>query len=604
LRGASRRPAGGGRSGYDDTQVVRGIPIQRTETGGSKLSEARWPSLLAVAGLAAVVLVYLARCGAFWDYVNDDAFITFRYSRFLAIGRGPYFNVGEHVEGYTNFLLMLLMAPVFRLGGEAAVPLAAKAVGVASGIGSLLVAWALVRTLLAANATLHRQASAVGVGAAALLAASPAFAVNSTSGLATTLFGFLLVLGVMLSIRGEQRGSWCGAGIAFAGLVLARPEGIFLFAIAWVGTALAVAWARRRPSGTGEVRTLRPSEAYRRLLVDAAVVASVFAAHLLFRILAYDGEWLPNTYYAKAGGFWKVDAWRYVYDGIVAPFFGPLGVSLAALGAAAAVRRTKHALVVFATAVGGACVPFITGSDWMPGWRLLVPYLPIAACAVAIGWASALAWALPRARTAAPIAVLVGALVLGWTQLPLQAKMQEVIGLRARGYETGHRALAEWLRDEAAEPGDRVALMDIGIVGYLCVEQSILDLSGLTDRFIAKSEGSFLRKRYDPKYVLEKKPRFVVLTLTADGWYYQPPPPGTQFHFWTRVERRLYRDEEFQARYPVRAEAPPDGDGDWRDALARRWGAVRVFEHAYPGAYYLLAVYDAEAGARTRRASP
>jgi hypothetical protein len=549
-----------------------------------------------VAGLAAAVVVYLVRCGVFWHYVNDDAFITFRYSRFLAIGRGPYFNIGEHVEGYTNFLLMLLLAPVFRLGGEAVVPMVAKAVGVASGVGSLLVAWALVRVVLGGSAPLRRHASAIGVGAAALLAASPAYAVNSTSGLATALFGFLLILGVYLSIRGEQRGAWCGAGIAFTGLVLTRPEGVFLFAAAWLGMAFAVGRERRNAPEPGEAPARRPFAAYRRLLVDAAIVAIACAAHLLFRVLAYDGEWLPNTYYAKAGGFWKIDAWRYVIDGIVAPFLGPIGVGLAALGGAVAVRWTKLSLVVFTTALGGASLPFITGSDWMLGWRLLAPYLPIAACAVAIGWASALALVLPRARLAAPIAVLVGALVLGWTQLPLQEKMQKVITLRARGYETGHRALAEWLRDEAAEPGDRVALMDIGIVGYLCIDQPILDLSGLTDRFIAKSGGSLLRKRYDPKYILAKKPRFVVLTLTADGWYYQPPPPGTKFQFWTRVERRLYRDEEFRARYLHRPAAPPDDGADWRDALARRFGAIRVFEHAHPGAYYLLAVFDAEAG--------
>jgi len=264
----------------------------------------------------------------------------------------------------------------------------------------------------------------------------------------------------------------------------------------------------------------------------------------------------------------------------------------------------RVALVVFGAAVGGASLPFITGTDWMPGWRLLVPYLPITACAVAIGWASGLARVLPRAGPAPAIAVVSASLVLGWAQLPLQQEIQDVVTLRARGYETGHRALARWLRDEAAEPGDGVALMDIGIVGYLCVDQSILDLSGLTDRFIAKSEGAFLRKRYDPKHILEKKPRFVVLALTAGGWYYQPPPPGTQFQFWTRVERRLYKDEAFQARYRYRPAAPLDDSADWRDALARRLGAVRIFEHAHPGAYYLLAVFDAEAGARAGSSIP
>src|SRR4051812_31073218 len=89
---------------------------------------------LGYVGLALVIALYLIHVRIFWHYVNDDAYITFRYSRFLATCHGPYFNLGEHVEGYTNFLLMLLLAPVFSIGGESAVPIAAKLIGIASGI--------------------------------------------------------------------------------------------------------------------------------------------------------------------------------------------------------------------------------------------------------------------------------------------------------------------------------------------------------------------------------------------------------------------------------------------------------------------------------------
>ena len=37
-------------------------------------------------------------------FVQDDAFITYRYARNLARGEGLVFNPGERVEGYTNFL--------------------------------------------------------------------------------------------------------------------------------------------------------------------------------------------------------------------------------------------------------------------------------------------------------------------------------------------------------------------------------------------------------------------------------------------------------------------------------------------------------------------
>ncbi len=36
--------------------------------------------------------------------------------------------------------------------------------------------------------------------------------------------------------------------------------------------------------------------------------------------------------------------------------------------------------------------------------------------------------------------------------------------------------------------------MDIGIIGYECIDQRILDITGLTDRYIAQSPGEFLDK--------------------------------------------------------------------------------------------------------------
>ncbi|MBU6216640.1 MAG: hypothetical protein KGR17_08545, partial [Acidobacteria bacterium] len=55
--------------------------------------------------LAETVLVVLSAVAA-WviRFAQDDAFITYRYSRNLARGEGLVFNTGERVEGYTNFL--------------------------------------------------------------------------------------------------------------------------------------------------------------------------------------------------------------------------------------------------------------------------------------------------------------------------------------------------------------------------------------------------------------------------------------------------------------------------------------------------------------------
>lgn len=570
---------------YVLARATRGIPIQHRESSGSEsVVERKW-TYWAIVGLVVVVGAYLTHCWLFWEYQNDDAFITFRYSRFLATGRGPYFNIGEQVEGYTNFLLMVILAPVFRLGGESAVPLVAKSIGVGCGVGSLLLTWTLTRRLFRGHPTLAGSGSVLGVGAAALVAASPAYALNSTSGLETTMFGFLLMLGVAASLRAEEQNRWCGAGVAFAAMVLTRPEGSLLFACSWLGLAAALLLRN-----DAEAVLRRPG--LRRLLLDGSIVTGVFAAQLAFRMAVYDGEWLPNTYYAKSGGFWKIDAWNYIRPGIIDPFLGVIGVGLAVPGAVLTIRRVPESLALFVVAFAGAFLPFVTGPDWMLGWRLSMPYLPLMACAIAVGWSAGIARLLPPVTRFAPLAVVASALAVGIAQMPMQRDFAETVAVRANGYEQGHRALAEWFRGGAADPGDRIALMDIGIVGYLCDEQSILDISGLTDRYIAKSEGSFLRKRYDSAYVLAKEPRFVVLVLTAPGLYYQPPPKDTAFHFWTHVEGRLYHNEQFQSRY-VRHSTGSLEDDDWRERLRKRMGAVGLFEHSHPGHYYLLLVFDA-----------
>src|SRR6267154_221619 len=58
-------------------------------------------------------LALLAWSGRF---IQDDAFISFRYADNLVRGIGLVWNQGERVEGYTNFLWTLLMSGGICLG--------------------------------------------------------------------------------------------------------------------------------------------------------------------------------------------------------------------------------------------------------------------------------------------------------------------------------------------------------------------------------------------------------------------------------------------------------------------------------------------------------
>jgi arabinofuranosyltransferase len=545
--------------------------------------------------LAVIVGVYVYQTLHYWHYINDDAYIAFRYSRFLALGRGPYFNVGERVEGYTSLSLMLIITPVIRFfGADAALP-AAKSLGVVSGILSIVLAFFLTRSLLRKADTHLPMAEFWGLCASGFTGVNAAYALNSTSGLETTMFSFCLILAALLATRETSTDKWHGSGFAFGAAILTRPEGILLWFVFWLAQAVMGVLQRLfKVWRTLPLKHLFSSlfnvRASRLLLINCLTVAVMLALQLLFRYHFYDGEWLPNTYYAKAGGFLKENAWPYISNGIIAPFFGLIGIALSLIGFGLNRKTLFASIPVGVMAVTGSFLPFVTGTDWMLGWRFVIPYLPLMASFVVAGWA-VLIGSLLRHRAWLGLSLLVAGVIAQWfIQAADRAEFYRHTRLRAEGYQTGHIALADWLRDETSGAGQSIALMDIGIVGYLCIDWSIIDLTGLTDRFIAHSKGEFLQKEYDPKYILDRRPTFIVLTVTAPGHSYGPLPLGSLFRFWTKMEERLYLSPAFQRSYVRHSSATVEPDERLRP-LAQQLGAERIFEHAYPGSHYLLAVF-------------
>ena len=521
-----------------------------------------------------IVAGYLAMVALYWPQINDDAFITFRYSKFLELGRGPYFNIGEHVEGYTNFLMMLLMAGGIALFGDDEVLFVAKIINVGAGIAAILACWALAARWLRKLERLREYADQLAATAAALVAVNCAYGLNSTTGLETTLFSAAILIGLWLVQRGidEQRYSY--AGVAFALAVLTRPGGGLIFAAAFCGRMLALEW-RTRPGRKA-------------LLLDAIIVVGVALAHLAFRYACYDGELLPNTYYAKAGGLgWRVSAAEYVW-GFVFVIMGllPLLIAFApCVARKAAVRlQTLPALLVACTSVAAI---FLTGAGWMPGFRLLMPAVPVWTALATCGIASLCDRLRNGALATAALASVVLTTGLLWWSNGARAEYFDYATIRAEGYVAGHAALADWI-NETGRPGDTIALMDIGIVGFKCIDFNVLDITGLTDRTIAKSPGGFLTKQFDPAYVFDQRPEFFIIAVSG--------PPGRitpenvdELHAWTEIEQNMLTHPIFRRHYVRPPTSRPEASElEW---LAGLFGAERAFRHHYPAQSYLLFAY-------------
>ena len=74
-----------------------------------------------------------------YDVVQDDAYISLVYSKNLVAGDGLVFNLGERVEGYTNFLWVMLLAVPHALDVDAVA--AARLFGALAAVALILLSW-------------------------------------------------------------------------------------------------------------------------------------------------------------------------------------------------------------------------------------------------------------------------------------------------------------------------------------------------------------------------------------------------------------------------------------------------------------------------------
>jgi hypothetical protein len=243
-----------------------------------------------LAATALVLVVVLFGSGVYHHFfLGDDCFISFRYAQHLVAGEGLVWNAGERVEGYTNFLWVLIMAGSLLVGIDPEI--SSVAIGVASGAGLLAAA------LLFSAREWGRDDLFIWIAPLAL-AANRSFTGWSSGGLETMFFSLLVFLALSVYLRERGRGSSnpVVSSLIFAAATLTRPEGALFTCIA--GMLFMVEILRRR-------RSLRAG------LVWATPFSLIVGAHLLWRY-AYYGAWLPNSFHAKVPGAWWEQGWRYL----------------------------------------------------------------------------------------------------------------------------------------------------------------------------------------------------------------------------------------------------------------------------------------------------
>jgi hypothetical protein len=471
---------------------------------------ARQELAAAVAGSGAILLLH----GRFYfHYTSDDAYISFRYARNFADGIGLVWNSGEHVEGYTNFLWVLVLAGLDRAGADMVIS--------ARWLGFGLAVLAAVGTYLLARDLLEGAAGRMaGVVAALLLAASGTWALWALAGLEPPLFAVLALAAVLSHLR-ERDGRFPPlSGVAWGLAAMTRPDAGLLILVSGVfklGDLVAP------HDGEGRI----PWRRLAHLVLWVAVFAVTFAPYFVWRYDTY-GWLFPNTYYAKVGtGSAQYERGLAYLMSFAEEYAAWLAV-IVPLAAALTSERRNPRLYVLALVLAWFGDTVYVGGDSLLRFRLFAPVLPLFYAVVVASGAALLQAVYSQGAPGrwlrdGAIALAAVALVL-FTLEPTA----NGFGVDARKGETkagGERTeVGRWMRANLPQ-STVIAVIPAGIIPYEARLPTI-DMLGLSDEHIAHRRlklGLFPagHEKYDTDYVLDRRPDIIVLYdgLTDLPWH-------------------------------------------------------------------------------------
>jgi arabinofuranosyltransferase len=362
----------------------------------------RWVLL----AIAAVVLVLHSLA---YNFVTDDAYISFVFSRNFAEHGQLTFNLGHPVEGYTNFLWTLILGIGMLIGISPEI--SSRVLGTLCALGTLYFAFRVVERAM------DRKTCWAALPPL-LLACSSGFACWTSGGLETQLFTLLVTAALdgYVAAATDPR-ALRRVAICLALAAMTRPEGPLVAAV--LGLAYAGQYLGARIARSVEGWPLRQE------LYAAAWFLGLWLPWFAWRWWYY-GYPFPNTYYVKASGPWadpqlagqmRDNGFYYMWiwleqTGLVyaSPF--------AALGLIARPRTPRFALGLACGLLVLVYVPYTisVGGDFMGLHRFIMPLFVVAAILVTLGleWLASLA---PWRELGWLAAVLV--IRFAWTQYDL-----------------------------------------------------------------------------------------------------------------------------------------------------------------------------------------
>jgi len=465
-----------------------------------------------------VLFIYLYKSLMF---VQDDAYITFRYVKNFIAGNGLVFNIGEYVEGYSNFLWLLLLSLTSVLGFG--IEKTSTNLSIFFGLTTIILIYKLTEFVLKTNEDRNstNYKNVFTLIPALLLVLTGSFGYWAVSGMETSLFVSLILFSIFIYFKQPGGKLKYSLPVLMFLIYLLRPEGLVVFFLIYSYKLFYILLRKRKD--------YKPE--FMKLLIELIIFLIPLLLYTTFRLF-YFGYPFPNTYYAKSGFsiiylqagldyFWGFCKAYLIYGLLlIIPFYLFFGK-----------RITSEISFLFYFIISYILVVILLGGDVLAFYRFLLPVAPVIYLLITLSvfyFSDDLVEKNPWINKKVLNVILIVVLLLPGVFNYINEK-EKITASWINETELVNKMKfnANLVSKRQIESGRqiKVAATTIGALSYF-TEANVIDMLGLTDKFIAHNpkiieaiSGSkgigWKERKYNADYILERKPDHIIFSTGA-----------------------------------------------------------------------------------------
>lgn len=464
-------------------------------------------------------------------FIQDDAFINFRYVENFLAGNGLVFNIGENVEGFTSFswILILTFAKIFNLD----LILFSQIASITFGLLIFVILFLLSKD--------KKNSFLIFLISSSLLLSSGGFIYWASSGMETTFFAFLIILIFYFYLRNTDLSKNYYFFIFSFLAIITRQEAFAIFSIFIIYKYLS------------NKHFYSINNLHKKILLNISLMLIPLILLLVLRIYYY-GYIFPNTYYAKTNLILP-----YFYRGIeyvVNWFRFDLFYGVLILPVFYYFIKEKNQILSIPLLLLSFYVLYnlYIGGDVLPHNRFFIPILPIIYLAVSYSIVNL------KIQKQFLYLSLIFVLVLSFIKYDLQSEKINYTKQHELGLVKKMRIYAEYLNENNYKNSTAV-ISTIGSFGYY-FQENVIDLVGLTDGFIAHNPKEVLEiddnipvgwkeRTYNIDYIFDRTPEFIIFPAGYKPTAFPEAALFSDLRFYQNYYVQLIFDNELKQMLPI-----------------------------------------------------